>query len=88
MGFILISGLTISLAGIVSAIMAFKWNSTLTKKYILRCRKCKSVCDSPYLNTSSNIKTAIIFELKIKCPICSEETIYEAVKVNKDSIFQ
>lgn len=85
MSFIIILGSIILLGGIISIIMIFKWNSSLTKSYNLRCTNCKNICDSSYLKTASNIKTAIIYELRAECPICSEETIFEAVKVNKDS---
>lgn len=84
MSFILIFGSIILLGGIISIIMIFKWHSSLTKKYNLRCTNCKSICDSIYLKTASNIKTAIMYELRVKCPSCSEETIFEAIKVNKD----
>ncbi|EPR11487.1 hypothetical protein L323_11830 [Ruminiclostridium papyrosolvens C7] len=83
MTFIVISGLIILLVGIISILLIFKWNTSLTKKYNLRCKKCKSICDSDYIKTAGNIKTAIIYELRLKCPTCSEETVFEAVKINK-----
>lgn len=83
MTFIIISGALILLGSIISILMIFRWNSSLTKKYTLRCTNCKSICDSEYINTAGNIKTAIIYELRLKCPACSEESIFKAVKVNK-----
>jgi hypothetical protein len=85
MSIIIAFGSIIFLGSIISIIMIYKWNSSLTKNYNLRCTNCKSICDSIYLKTASNIKTAIIYELRVKCPSCSEESIFEAVKVNKDN---
>ncbi len=83
MNFIVIFGSIILLGSIISLLMIFRWNSLLTKNYILRCTNCKSICDSEYIKTASNIKTAILYELRLKCPTCSEETIFEAVKIKK-----
>ncbi|AEY65572.1 hypothetical protein [Clostridium sp. BNL1100] len=85
MSFIIIFGSIILLGSIISILIIFKWNSSLTKNYNLRCTNCKSICDSDYIKTAGNIKIAIIYGLRIKCPACSEETIFEAVKVNKDN---
>ncbi len=84
MDLIIIFGAIILLAGIISFLIIFKWNSSLTKNYNLRCTSCKSICDSEYIKTAVNIKTAIIYKLKLKCPACSEETVFEAVKVHKN----
>ncbi len=83
MNFIIIFGSIILLGSIIFLLMIFRWNSSLTKNYILRCTNCKSICDSEYIKTAGNIKTAILYELRLKCPTCSEETIFEAVKINK-----
>ncbi len=83
MELIITFGAIILLASIIAILVIFKWNSSLTKNYNLRCTSCKNICDSEYIKTAVNIKTAIIYELRLKCPACSEETIFEAVKVNK-----